>query len=354
MKGTLGLLLWLVWSIGGCVKNPAEPEPVIPAIPAASGVYVLNEGNYGDVAGARLSLYLPESDTVYHSLFEDANGGAHLGSTGDDFALFRGKLYVLMSGSERLVILSATDHHLLQDTYFPGSTPHTMLIDSLRNTIYITRLYKNSVLFVNLLTLQVMDSISVGHNPQDLALANGKLYVCNSGYGEDNSVTVVNPDTRSVVSIVRVGAGPSGIVTGSDGKLWVACTGNAFGAPMIPGRVYRIDSGTDTVLDSVAFADPLSGTIAASSEGHLYVVGSSASFFGGPIHRIAVASLGVTLNFVPGTFYGAGVDDATGDLYVADAKAFVTSGEVSIFAHNGVLKKKFIAERGPSLFVFKR
>jgi YVTN family beta-propeller protein len=346
----LSVLLLLV----GCVKSPSEPDSGNTSIPAVAGVYVLNEGNYGDVAGARLSLYIPTTDTVYRSIVEEANGGAHLGSTGDDCALFRGKVFVLMSGSERLVILSATDHHILQDAFYPGSTPHSMLIDSTRNLIYLTRLFKNSVLFVNLQTLQVTDSISVGQNPQDMALVNGRLFVCNSGYGADNSVTVINPGTRSVVKTIRVGAGPSGIVPGSDGQLWVSCAGNAFGTPAIPGGVYHIDPSTNELLDSVAFAETLGGTIIASSDGYLYVIGASASYFGGPIHRIAISSHTIMMNYIPGTYYGAGIDDATGDLYLGDAKSFASAGEVSIFTRTGTLKKTFVAERGPSLFLFKR
>jgi YVTN family beta-propeller protein len=354
MKYPSVAVLFLFLLFAGCIKNPSEPDSANTSIPAAAGVYVLNEGNFGDVAGARLSLYVPSTDTVYRSIVEAANGGAHLGSTGDDFTLFRGKIYVLMSGSERLVIISATDHRILQDAFYPGSTPHSLLIDSTRNVIYVTRLYKNSVLFVNLQTLQVADSVAVGQNPQDMALVNGKLFVCNSGYGADNSVTVIDPDARSVVTTLRVGAGPSGVVLGSDGKLWVACAGNALGTPAIPGGVYRINPATNTVVDSISFVEPLGGTVVASTDGYVYVIGSSASYFGGPVHRISITSQTVMMNFVPGTYYGAGVDDATGDLYLADAKAFAASGEVSIYTRTGMLKKTFVAERGPSLFQFKR
>jgi DNA-binding beta-propeller fold protein YncE len=344
----------LVLSLAGCVKSPTEPESGTQTIPPAAGVYVLNEGNYGDVAGARLSLYIPATDTVFRSIVEDANGGAHLGSTGDDFTLFRGNIYVLMSGSERLVVLSGTDHHILRDVYYPGSTPHSMLIDSSRNLIYLTRLFKNSILLVNLQTLQVADSLAVGQNPMDMVLSDGKLFVCNSGYGADRTLSVIDPGIPAVVAAIQVGAGASGIVKGSDGKLWVACTGDAFSVPARPGSVYRINPSTHVLEDSILFAQPLGGTVVASADGYLYVIGSSSSYFGGPVHRISIATLAVTPDYVAGSFYGAGVDDANGDLYLADAKSFSAAGVVSIYTRNGTLKHSFVAERGPSLFLFKR
>jgi YVTN family beta-propeller protein len=353
MKAYTFSFLAVLVMIAGCT-SPNEPVNNTQNIPAASGVYVLNEGNYGDVQGGRLSLYLPESDTVYHSVVEAANGGAHLGSTADDFTLFRGKLYVLMSGSERLVVLSSVTHEILQDAYFPGDAPHALIIDSVRGNICITRLYKGSVVFVDLQTLHVKDSVSVGQNPMEMVLTGNRLFVCNSGYGADNSISVVNAETRTVETTLRVGAGPSGIVLGADGMLWVSCTGNDYSTPKLAGAVYRINPSAKMVTDSVTFVDPLSGTIASSIRGYVYVIGTSSSYFGGPIHRIAVASMGVTLNFIPGTFYGLGCDDASGDLYCADAMSFTSPGVVSIFTEGGVPKKSFTAERGPSLFLFRR
>jgi YVTN family beta-propeller protein len=354
MKMSALLLLFGCILSSGCIKNPSGPDTTNQSVPAASGVFVLNEGNYGDVEGGRLSLYVPATDTVYHSLVEGANGGAHLGSTADDFALFRGRLYVLMSGSERLVILSAATYAIEQEAYFPGDAPHSMVIDSVRNVIYITRLFKSSVLIVNLQTLHTEDSVVVGQNPLEMLLAGNRLFVCNSGYGSDNRISVINADARSVESSIAVGFGPSGIVRGSDGMLWVACTGNAYSVPASPGAVYRINPGTKAIADSVKFAEPLGGTIAASADGYIYFVGTSSSYYGGPIHRIAISSIGVVQNFVQGTFYGIGVDEATGDLFLADAKSFTSAGVVSIYTASGVLKKTFVAERGPSMFIFRR
>ncbi len=355
MKRMPCFALVLLLAASGCTKDPVTPDILTPNIPAVAGVYVMNEGNYGDASGARLSLFVPKTDTVYHSLVEGANGGAHMGSTGDDCALFRGKLYLLMSGSENLMVLSSVDHTILQNAYYPGSTPHAMLIDSTRNVIYIARLYKSSIMILNLQSLAVVDSVGVGANPQQMALAGGNLYVCNSGYGADNRVTVINPDTRSVVTQVRVGDGPTGIVLGSDGKLWVSCTGNAFGMPASYGSIHRINPSTNARVDSVAFTEALWGDLVAGGNGYIYALGTTpGSYYGGPVHRIAVSSLAVTPAFIAGTYYGIGLDDATGDLYLGDAKSFNAAGDVRIYSSDAALKKIFTAERGPTLFMFKR
>jgi YVTN family beta-propeller protein len=347
-------IFYVLVVISGCVKSPTEPIVAPLAIPDVPGVYVLNEGNFGDNTSARLSFYVAQTDTVYRSVLEASDNGAHLGSTADDFALVGGKLYVLMSGSEKLIVLSSHTHRNQQEAVYSGATPHSLLVDSLRSRIYMTELYKNSILVVDLQSLQVLDSIAVGFNPQEMLLNGGKVFVCNSGYGADNTVSVINPDSRTVVATIRVGVGPSAIVAASDGKLWVACTGNAFSSPVVPGGLYVIDPAPLAVIDSVMFTEALGERVAASADGYLYVIGSSSSFFGGPIHRVAASTKAVTLSFVAGTYYGLGVDAENGDVYVADAKSFAAPGEVSIYTSAGTLKKTFIAERGPSQFLFKR
>lgn len=342
-------------AFASCVNNPADPEVSVWSLPDVAGVFVLNEGNYGDAAGARISFYVPQADTVFRSVVEATNEGDHLGDTADDFMLFRDKVYVLMSGSKSLKVFSVHTFHLEISAAFPGTTPCAMAIDSLRNCIYIARLFENSILVADLATLHVLDTIAVGANPQDLMLSNNRLFVCNSGFGFDRSVSVVNPDTRKVIDTLFVGLGPSGIAAGSDGRLWVVCSGRITMDETLPGSVCRIDPLVLAVTDSIAFAEPLGNTIVAGKNGVMFVVGSATgSYYGGPIHRISTSTLAVTPGFVQGVFYGAGVDDVTGDLYLGDAKNFMAPGVVSVYSDQGSLKKSFVAERGPSQFLFKR
>lgn len=337
-----------------CTKDPSGPDELSNILPVAKGVYVLHEGNYGDASGARLALYDHALDTVYTDIVERANAGLHLGSTGDDMILFRDKLYVLMSGSENLVVLSRPGHQVLQSVYYPGSVPHAMVIDSVRQRIYVTRLYKNSIIALDLATLAIVDSVTVGANPQEMALVGDDLYVCNSGYGAANTVSILSVSPLATRETLRVGAGPTGIVRSDDGVLWVSCTGNPYGTPSLPGGVYKIDPVTRTVQDSVLFTDALWGSIAAG-DGAVYVLGvTPGSYYGGPVHRIQTASKTLAQSVIAGTFYGIAVDRASGDLYLADAKSFGAQGEVRSYTSALTIKKVMQVQRGPAVFAFAR
>ena len=343
-----------------CVQFACREDPSGPQQPGApptiqNAVYILNEGNYGDPTGARLSVYDLDRGTVYTDVYEAANNNAHLGSTGDDMKIVNGKGYILMSGSENLNVISLTNNVLLQSANYPTDAPHDLLIDSTRNRAYVTRLYKASILVLNLSSLAVVDSISVGNNPQGLAIAGDYLFVCNSGYGSSRTVSVIDVRADTVKSTLTLADGPTGATVASDGRLWVACTGNALGTPATNGKIFIINTLTLAVEDSITFSENLWGNIVMGVDGYAYVLGiDPTSFFGGPLHRISLTAKTVSLSFVSGVFYGMAVDIVTGDLYLADAKNLSTNGEVLIYLNNGTFKKRFAAQRGPSVIVFKR
>jgi len=351
LRSTLSFGIWLVFA---CRENPSGPQQVVAPPSVLKAVYILNEGNFGDPTGARLSLYDIDRETVYTDIYEAANNNAHLGSIGDDMKIANGKAYIVMSGSENLNVIGLDNHMLLQTASFPGAAPHDLLIDAARNKAFVTRLYTSSILVLNLPTLAIIDSIRVGENPQGLALDGSNLFVCNSGYGASKTLTIVDARADTVRKTLTLADGPTNAVLAPGGKLWVACTGNAFGTPATRGKVFIINTSTLAVEDSITFTENLWGSIAMGVDGFVYILGvAPGSFYGGPLHRISLATKSVLLKFIDGVFYGIAVDDISGDLYLTDAKNFSTNGEVLVFSTTGTLKKRFAAQRGPSVIAFK-
>ena len=355
MKRVSLLCLPLLVVLSSCTKDPVTPETSGAAVPAAKGVYILNEGDFSDATGARLSLYDLARDTVSIDVVEGANAGQHLGNTGDDMIVFRDRIYLLMSGSENIVVVSTADHHIIQSAYFPGRVPHSMVLDSVRNRLYLTELYRNAVVAVDLATLNVVDTVAVGANPQEMLLEGDVLYVCNSGYGSSKTVSVVGLSPLNVVKTLTLRDGPTGITRSSDGSIFIACTGNPYSVPAVPGGVYRINTTTRSVQDSVVMTDPLWGTVCAGNAGEIFFIGvTPGSFYGGPVHRYSAASKTLSTSVVGGTYYGMAVDASSGDLYVADAKNFASRGEVRIYSQALTLKRTLAVQRGPAVFAFKR
>lgn len=338
---------------GACRDNPASPPETGSILPViGNAVYVLNEGNYSDPTGARLSVYDVDRDTVYKDVFELANNGQHLGSTGDDLKLYRGKAYILMSHSENIDVISLQTHQLLRSATFPGSIPREMLIDSVRNKLYVSRTNSGAVYVLDPSTLGIMNSITVGNNPLGMAMSGNHLFVCNSGYGLDRTVSVIDVNADTVTATLQLSDGPSSAAVSPDGRVWVACSGNQFGTPPTNGKIFIIDSTSLALEDSIVFPESIWGTIAMGANGYAYTT-AAAGFYGGPLDRISLTSLGVEHNFIPDTAYAMAVDGETGDVYVANASDFNGDGVIRVYSSSGVLRKEFVAERGPGAIAFK-
>jgi DNA-binding beta-propeller fold protein YncE len=181
------------------------------------------------------------------------------------------------------------------------------------------------------------------------------LYVCNSGYGSDRTVSVLTVAPLKLSKTLTIGAGPTGITKTSDGSIVVACTGNAYAMPPLPGALYRLDASSRTVKDSVVLSDQLWGNVCAGTNGDVYCLGvTPGSYYGGPVHRFVLISHTLTSSVIPGTFYSMAVDAASGDVYVADARNFAAQGEVRILTSSLTPKKTLQVERAPAVFTFKR
>src|SRR5690625_6538024 len=96
-----------------------------------------------------------------------------------------------------------------------------------------------------------------------MVLSGSHLFVANSGFGSDNTVSVIDPESDSVIHTIQVGAGPTRLVDGGDGRLWVVAGGNeAFdeetweGEPEknIPGRSDEVEESSSSRQDGVETA----------------------------------------------------------------------------------------------------
>jgi YVTN family beta-propeller protein len=340
--------------IAGCQSNPAGPSGSTPGAP--TGVYVINEGNF-QRGNSSLTFYMPDSNKAFQNVFTLANG-RDLGDTGNEIAVYGSRAYIVVSGSQKIEVISTVDHKSVGTLQLPGQrTPYDIVVLSDAKA-YITNIMDSSVTAFNPSTLQVVfDRIRVGANPQGIASANGKIYVCNSGFGYDNTVTVLNAGTGALIKTIVVGDSPSEVGVGLNNVVIVKCDGRsdyANPANDTPGTIAVINSENDAIvikaiLPVVTYGHP--GRMTVSSKGYGYFAGKT-----GIIRFSFTAS---TLN-VEGTpfaamqSYSLAIDDVTDRLYATDPKDYVQSGEVVVFDSKGIEYKRFPAGIIPGAIAFKQ
>ena len=347
-------LFLVIATIAGCQSNPASPSGSTPGAP--TGVYVINEGNF-QRANASLTFYMPDSNKAFQNVFTLANG-RDLGDTGNDIAIYGGRAYIVVSGSQKVEVISTADHKSVGTLQIPGQrTPYDIVVLSDAKA-YVTNLMDSSVTAFNPSTLQVVfDRIKVGGNPQGIATANGKIYVCNSGFGYDNTVTVLNAGTGVLIKTIVVGDSPSEVGVGLNNVVIVKCDGKSdYSNPAndTPGTIAVINSDNDAIIIKAILP-----VVTYGHPGHMTVSSKGYGYFAGKAGIIRFSFTASTLN-VEGTpfstmqAYGLTVDDATDRLYATDPKDYVQLGEVVVFDSKGVEYKRFTTGVIPGAIAFKQ
>lgn len=324
----------LVALISSCKKDKTYDQ----APKVTTGLYVMSEGGFG-LNNSTLTYYSFSSNTAVTDYYQNVNGNG-LGDTGNDILLYGGKMYIVMNGSGYVQVADVLTAKAIKQLPFQisgGGNREPRYAVPYKNKVLVSS-YDGTVAVIDTASLSIDKFITVGSNPEGMAVWNDKLYVANSGglnAVQDSTLSVVDLSSMTETSKIKVGLNPNAVVTDSSGNVYVACQGNYS---TIGPKLVKVSTATNTVVKS---AD----TSVAKMRYHngvLYAIGG----YGAPsVRTLSLTDFSQTSsNFITDgtkvvTPYGVNVDVATGDVYVTDAKDYSSSGEVFCFDKTG--KKKF-------------
>lgn len=188
-------------------------------------LYILHAGNW-NANNASLSFYDFKTETMTTDVYKNANGSG-LGDSAEQILIYGSKMYVTVTTSNRLVVLDL-DGKLIK-SFEPVTAnnepvnPRCMVAEN--GKVYVSYFYAHSVAVLDTASLEIGGEVKVGRYPEQLTVANGKIYVANSG-GNDypnygNTVSVINPSTMTVEKEIEVIDNPVGIASDSEGDVYV-------------------------------------------------------------------------------------------------------------------------------------
>ena len=201
----------------------------------------------------------------------------------------------------------------------------------------------------------------VGFQPDEIEIVNNKIYVANSGGymfpNYENTVSVIDIPSFTETKRIEVARTLHRLRADKHGDLWVTSRGDYYSQP---SKLYWINTSTDRLVDSLDIAVSnfhLDGdSLYVYSVEWSYVTMSNTITYG--IVDVAKKEI-VTKNFITdGTEtkikipYGIMVNPITKDIYVTDAKNYVSPGTLYCFDKYG--KQKWNVRTGdiPAHFVF--
>lgn len=346
----------LVLAFTACEKVEDLGGPKLVGTPDPVKLFVLSEGSWnGNNSGLAFFDFTSNPKIMKADLFVSANNRS-LGELANDMGVYGSKLYVVVNGSSTVEVVDVkTGKSLAQISMLDEKEERQpRYVDFYNGKAYVCS-FDGTVAKIDTTSLEIDAFVNCGANPDGICVANGKLYVSNSGGlnymdGYDNTVSVVDLSTFTEIKKITVDVNPGKLMADGEGDVYVVTMGN-YGD--VPSKFHRISAETDELVESFEDIQVADFSI-HDDKAYIYNYDNTIQVFDCKTEQIVSANF-ITDGTVIQSGYGIDINRSNGDLYITDAKNYTVLGDVICFDKDGKLKFK-IEEVGlnPNKVVFVR
>ena len=338
MKYLYLLLPFLI--IASCSKKPPVDNPVLTT--EGEMVFVINEGTYTWGNGS-ISAYFPEKDSVVQEVYKAANN-LPLGDVPQTMLVLGDYAYISVNNSGHLLAVDFPSFELATEV----SLNSPRYLAAANNQLYVTDLHSTEIAVFALPELVPETNIDAGKTTEAILATENYLIVSNWSFG--NTIQFYDLITNDLVNELELTLEPNSMVLDKNENLWVLCAGG-FQNEEIPS-LYRINVKTQTVEHTFTFESKSSSPTRLCSNAAmdtLYYL--SNGVFQMPISNSNLPQ-STLIKADNRNLYGLGISPTTGNIYVSDARDFVSIGTVSVYNNIGNLISQFDAGIGCGGFCF--
>jgi YVTN family beta-propeller protein len=320
--------------------DPDDDTPA-PSITTTTGVYVVNEGT----SNGAVSLFDKTTKTVTRDLYASANG-RQLGPYLQNMTIVGDFAYLVVNGADSVQVVRLSDFKRVAGI---GGLSQPRYLVASGNKGYLTQWQgqfgnytPGKVSVLNLATNAVIKDITVGVNPEQLLLADNKLYVTNS---EGTTVTVINTTTDAVESTITVPVGPKNILRDGNGNIWLLCSKYAE----VEDYLVRFAPATPTQQTRILLRnDYTNGNLRTNKAGDKIYV----SLATGTYELTPTATALPATPLIRRNFYGLGIDPQDNTIYGGTA-TFTGNAKMIRYTMTGAPIDSFEVGVGPNSFLFR-
>jgi|APDOM4702015248_1054824.scaffolds.fasta_scaffold47961_2 YVTN family beta-propeller protein len=323
-------------------KSPAKPKQ---RYDLTQGMLIANEGSWG-YNNASISLYYTNGDSLTNDVYNKVNKEV-LGDVLQSIAISDTTAYLVVNSSNKIVAVSKYSCKKYGTIVVSG--PRYMVADN--QTGYVTAWTNNEVAVLDLATNKVTGSIAVGKGPEGIILNNGKLFVANSGgYDKDNTVSVIDIKTKTVVKTIQVADCPKTFVADKNGNIWVVCAGYTDyknPANSTNGALCKINPSNYEVSKVTLTGVNPDKLQADLSKENLYYSGS---YSGAGIYKMSISGTSEPKTpFINGSFYSFNINPHNGEIVamIVDWKVEANNKMVR-YSNTGSKIKEYTVGVGPN------
>ena len=344
MKRKLLLLGFaMVLALASCTRKDAAEGSghsiVIPEDDDIRGVFVLNEGNF-TYANSSLSYYDIEADTVANNIFFKVND-APIGDVGQSLARIGNSLYIVVNNSKFIYKVDATT--IEYQAILEGFSSPRFMLDIGHGKAYVSDLAAAGFWVVNTDNFTIKKFVATGKSTECMVRVGDEVFVSNwsKAYvaADNNTIQVIDCENDSLVKEIVVATEPNAMVVDKHNHIWVSCSGGFEGTQ--DPSIICVDAASHEVIrrfDLAAGSYPSGMAIDGAGE--------NVFFMNGGMSALNVYKMSVDATELPDTpfitsnsrlFYGLKVNPQNGDIYITDAKNYVSNGDLLRYSAAGTL-----------------
>ena len=316
-------------------------------------IYLVNEGNM-NMNKASLD-YLDLVTGVYkRNLYSQVNPEVTkgLGDVGNDIAIYGAKLYVVVNVSNKVEVLNAKSGKRigqidLNNCRYITFNNGKAYVSSYLGKVGDANAPNGIVAEIDTTSLTISRMVEVGRQPEEMAVVNGKLYVANSGgYSPpnyENTLSVIDLNSFKEEKRIPIAINLHRVKADKYGDLYITSRGDYYN---IPSKLFVFDTNTNQIKKTFDLAT----SNLAIDDDLAYIYSTEWNYLKGEntisYHMVDIKNEvlldrkfitdGTEKNIkIP---YGIAVNRANKDVYVTDAKDYVTPGRLHCYNAQGMLK----------------
>jgi YVTN family beta-propeller protein len=341
MKNSLIILLFsiLTWS---CTK-PSTGENDSPL--SGSGVFILNEGNFKWGNGS-LSFYSYDSAKIYNELFLKVNERP-LGDVPNSMIINGFLAYIVVNNSGKIEVINRNSLESVATINGLISPRNIAVVGN--DKAYVSSMYSDSVAIINLKDYSVSGYINLRRSSETIVTSGNNAFV--SEWVGGNEVMVINITNNRVIDSITVGPEPESMVIDKYNILWVLCNGGWTRTNF--AELHGINTVSHIVEKKLVFPYKSSSPTCLQIDGR----GETLYYLENGVRKMRIDAL--TLPSVPlipesgQYFYKFGINPVNNDIFITDAADYQQYGDVMLYKNNGTLVSRNSAGVIPGLMCFK-